>query len=493
MKTASGATAVQVVWSRRGGYAQVEHLGSAHDEVELTALRRAAQTRMHEGEVPLDLGLAAPTRSAPFRVVSSRSARLIDAVESGWSALGFDHVVDDKVFRLEVLARLVEPTSKRDSLRVLAELGVDWVPSYRTVKRCLVRVDQRGYRARLEAACVAHCGLQEFMFCLYDVTTLYWETDEADGFRKPGYSKERRLEPQILVGLLTDPAGFPLMARAFEGNKAETTTIAPVLDEFRAAHPGVGVTVVADAGMMSESNLVALERGGYRFIIGGRLPKVPAEVAVWREAHPGEQLADGQVFCSPRPATTRHARQWTVFYQYRAERARRNLHGIDESVRKAHKIIDGAASAKKNRFLKESGATRQIDQALVESARARAGIRSYTTNLDDPDPDHVISAYHQLWHVENTFRMSKHDLRARPAFHHMRERIEAHLTIVFAALAIGRWIETVTGVTLRFFLHTLRPIRQVVLDIAGTHVLGEDPLTADATTILTAIDNMTRH
>ena len=64
------------------------------------------------------------------------------------------------------------------------------------------------------------------------MTTLYFEADVGDGFREPGFSKERRLEPQITVGLLTDAGGFPLMVHAFEGNRAETTTMLPVLTAF---------------------------------------------------------------------------------------------------------------------------------------------------------------------------------------------------------------------------------------------------------------------
>jgi hypothetical protein len=79
--------------------------------------------------------------------------------------------------------------------------------------------------------------------------TLYFETDQGDGFREPGFSKERRLEPQITVGLLTDARGFPLMVHAFEGNEAETKTILPVVQAFIAAHQLPEVTVVADDGM----------------------------------------------------------------------------------------------------------------------------------------------------------------------------------------------------------------------------------------------------
>jgi hypothetical protein len=119
---------------------------------------------------------------------------------------------------------------------------------------------------------------------LYDVTTLWFETDTGDGFREPGFSKERRLDPQITVGLLTDATGMPLMIDAFEGNRAETKTIIPLVRRFVAAHGIAGVTVIADAGMMSEANLADLEDAGWSFIIGGKLPEVPYVIAQWRQA-----------------------------------------------------------------------------------------------------------------------------------------------------------------------------------------------------------------
>lgn len=93
-------------------------------------------------------------------------------------------------------------------------------------------------------------------------TTLWFETDTGDGFREPGFSKERRLKPQITVGLLTDATGAPLMISGFEGNKAETRTMLPVIRRFVEAHGILDVTVVADAGMLSETNLKDIEDAG---------------------------------------------------------------------------------------------------------------------------------------------------------------------------------------------------------------------------------------
>ena len=112
-------------------------------------------------------------------------------------------------------------------------------------------------------------------WCSTTPTALYFETDVGDGFREPGYSKQRRLEPRITVGLLTDARGFPLMVEAFEGNKAETITIIPSIQAFQAAHRFAEVSVVADASMLSDSNLWVLSGAGLRFIVGQKIPGVP--------------------------------------------------------------------------------------------------------------------------------------------------------------------------------------------------------------------------
>jgi hypothetical protein len=171
-------------------------------------------------------------------------------VPSGCSGLE-DAAGGDDVFRHLVLARIIEPASKLDSLRVLEEAGVP-AASYRTVKRRLAACAEEEWRQRLPEACAAHAGLGPASLVLYDVSTLYFETGQGDGFREPGFSKERRLEPQITIGLLTGQDGFPLMVSAFEGTKADT--MLPVTGKFLAAHRLPDVTVVADAGMISEAN-----------------------------------------------------------------------------------------------------------------------------------------------------------------------------------------------------------------------------------------------
>jgi hypothetical protein len=471
-------------WHR--GSRDIEHIGSAHDDVRLELLKAVAGQRLAAGQGELDLGLDTAAPGGPLPITASRMGCLLDALEHAYRVLGFGVAArDDRVFRDLVLARIIEPVSKLDSLRVLEEAGAA-VTSYRTLLRRLPVYAQDSWRQGLSAACAAHARLGAASLVLYDVSTLYFETDTGDGFRESGFSKERRLEPQITIGLLTGQDGFPLMVSAFEGNKAETKTMLPVIEAFMAAHDLPDVTVVADAGMISEANQKDIEAAGLSFILGMKIPRIPYAVAQWRREHPGEQIPDGHVFTQPWPAGPNGGRRdQVIYYQHRADRARRTLRGIDEQVKKAEQAVAGNAPVKRNRFIQLSGGTRSVNRELEEKARALAGIKAYATNLaacPDGTPvtaEFVIGAYHQLFEIERSFRMAKSDLQARPIYHRLRDSIEAHLTIVFAALAVSRWIEARTGWSIRKFVKTARRYRTIQIR-AGTHTItAADPIPDD--------------
>jgi hypothetical protein len=292
VRTASGATAVQIAERVGGRDKVIEHLGSAHSEAELAVLMQAGRQKMHEGQGELDLGLG-ERGSREAVVVGQRSRVLIEVVEGAWRQLGFDVVGDEAFFQL-VLARLVEPTSKADSVRVLTELGL--AAAHRnTFTATLKRCGQRGYRDQIATACFTQAATSgDVSLVLYDVTTLYFEAEHEDDLRKVGFSKERRVDPQIVVGLLVDRAGFPLEIGCYEGNKAETTTIVPIVKGFQARHNLSDMVVVADAGMLSAGNLKGLDEAGLRFIVGSRVTKAPADLASHFRWH-GDAFTDGQL------------------------------------------------------------------------------------------------------------------------------------------------------------------------------------------------------
>lgn len=487
VKTASNATAVQIVHSNRRGSRDIEHIGSAHTPAEVEVLKAVARQRLHANQETFDFGDGRPA-GATLPILSTQSQQLWDVLCLAYSTLGFDAATGrDEVFQALVLARLIEPTSKLATIRVLEEIGIP-APSYPTINRRLPCYANPDWRQRLAQACSSHVGLGPATLVLYDVTTLYFETDEGDGFREPGFSKERRLDPQITVGLLTDVRGFPLAVHAFEGNTAETKTILPVLQAFAAAHQIPEVTVVADAGMLSEANLAALEDAGLRFIVGARIPEVPYQVGEWRRTHPGEPIGDGQIFVQPwLMGTKTDPRRRTVFYQYRADRARRTLKGIDQQIAKAEKAVAGHAAVKRNRFVQLTGATKSVNRELEAKARALAGLKGYVTNLEAPTAEYVMAAYHQLWQIEKSFRMSKTDLRARPVFHHKRHSIDAHLTIVFAALAVTRWLERRSSWSIKKLITRLRRYHTIQIQAGDQIITAADPLPDD---IRAALDRL---
>src|SRR4029077_12141373 len=116
-------------------------------------------------------------------------------------------------------------------------------------------------------------------------------------------------------------------------------------------------------------------------------------------------------------------------------------------------------TARTPRFVKTTNGSRTLDEAALTRARRLAGLKGYVTNIgaDVMPAGEVIASYHDLWHVEQSFRMSKTDLRARPMFHHTKDAIEAHLTIVFTALAVSREAQNRTGIAIRSLVRQLRP------------------------------------
>ena len=252
------------------------------------------------------------------------------------------------------------------------------------------------------------------------------------GSASPGFLQERRLEPQITIGLLTDHTGFPLMVEAFEGNKAETLTMIPTIKSFMAAHDLPDVTVVADAGMVSAANQKAIEDAGLHSSSarGSRPSRTSSRHGA--KQHPGQDLPDGHVFTSrgrpgrPTGAVTTRSTTST------RPTGPRTLKGIDEQVAKAERAVAGKTPVKRNRFVKLTGGDRSVNRALEAKARSLAGLKGYVTNPTRRSPTATaIGAYHRLFQIEKSFRMSKRP--SSPAdLPHKRESIDAHLTVVFA-------------------------------------------------------------
>lgn len=533
VRTASGATAIQIAESVEGRRRIVRHVGSARDEAELGLLIAEAQRLLgDDAQNELDLGLTPvvpkavfvpapsqeliPGQPAPRRwvrrahVLKTNAGLLFDVLAGVYTDLGFD-AVGDEVFRDLVIARIVEPTSLLDIDRVLAELG-RVSASHSTRKRTLRRAHAGDYRSTIAAACFNHAATAgDVSLVLYDVTTLYFEADKEDDLRKVGYSKERRVDPQIVVGLLVDRHGFPLEIGCFEGNRAETLTIIPIIKQFQDRHQIADMVVVADAGMLSASNLRDLDDANLRFIVGSRITKAPKDLESHFRWH-GDAFTDGQIIDTITPRDHRgtavktsdpakraepvwdprlHEKSWRAVWAYSSKRAVRDNKTLTLQENKARAVVDGEKTARTPRFVKTRNGAAVLDEASLARARRLIGLKGYVTNIEAElmPAAEVIASYHDLWHVEQSFRMSKTDLAARPIFARTRDAIEAHLTIVFAALAVSRTVQNRTGLSIRQFLRMLKPLRSATIEINGVINTFPPAIDPEIETILTTLGN----
>jgi hypothetical protein len=437
---------------------------------------------------------------------------LFDVVAGVYGDLGFD-ALSDRVFRDLVVARVVEPTSLLDVDRVLVDLG-RVSASLSTRKRTLKRCFDGRYREQLARLCFSRAVVAgDLSLVLYDVTTLRTEAGKEDDFRKVGYSKDRSVDPQVVVGLLTDRCGFPLEIGCFEGNKAEKYTILPLVEQFSARHELERIVVVADAGMLSAANLSALERAGHWFIVGSRTTKAPTDL----ESHfhwCGDFFTDGQIVDTLTPKIGQnldndpclraepvwdrdtYPGSWRALWHYSAKRFARDNRTLTAQENRAMRAINGEKPARKPRFVKTSTKGLSLDTVALARARRLAGLKGYVTNIpaNIASATEIITHYHDLWHIEQSFRISKNDLAARPLFARTRDAIEAHLTIVFAALAIAHTIQNQTGQSIRRTIRTLRPLRSATIKLNGiTQTIPPEPNPEQQAILNTIHHTKTRH
>ncbi|HCM94892.1 MAG TPA: IS1634 family transposase [Glutamicibacter sp.] len=493
----------------------MEHIGSANTDAELALLLRSAEQRLHPGQQAFDFGDVEqepvsldqvadwaksaelsnvhPDRGRPrtgttgaAKVVASPATELWDILTAAYARLGFE-VLDDEGFRAMVLARLIEPTSKADTIRVLDDICAPH-PSLRTLFRSQHRCHNEDYKDTLAKAMIAYrtqtVGLGAMI--MYDVTTLHFESKKEDDLRKVGMSKEHRVDPQIQVGLLVDPAGFPLEMHMFAGNKAETTTIVPVVQAFQERHGITDMVVVADAGMLSAANLTALEDAGFKFIVGSRMAKAPYDLQEHFDTK-GNRFANGQILDSTRVmGVGAKGRERRVIYQWAAKRFVTDNRNINLMERLAMDIAEGTSQMRKARFVKTTGTKPEVDEARIELARMLAGLKGYVTNIEQSvmKGQQVLDSYHDLWQVEASFRMTKSDLSARPVFHRDEDASDAHLTVVFAALAIGRHLQEISGMSLKRIITDLKGVRSAKIQVNGDYVVIPAEISAELRELL---------
>jgi transposase len=354
--------------------------------------------------------------------------------------IGFNAVEED-LFRHLVITRLVYPVSKLKTVDYLFKYKGVQISVY-SIYRYLDKLHNK-HKDLIQQISLQHTlklFSNKIAVVFYDVTTLYFEAADEDDFRKTGFSKDgKHQQPQIVLGLLVSEGGYPLDYDVFEGSKYEGDTLIPVIEHFAAKHQPEELIVVADAGLLSNKNIKALQDKQYQYILGGRIKNESNPV---KQAILSLKLQDKQSTELIKHDNTR------LIVNYKQARADKDAHNRKKGLQSLEKKITTGMLSKNhinnkgyNKYLKVEGkATIRIDYEKYNDDAQWDGLKGYITNTTLPK-EAVIEKYSQLWLIEKTFRISKSDLQIRPVYHHLKKRIEAHICIAFAACKIYKELE----------------------------------------------------
>lgn len=443
-----GTTSVQIIHKRYGKYKVVETLGtsSSPDEIEKLAIEArnkidlpANRSRLFSVLSETDLAIKNFADNLSNLQIHTVGPEIIFGTL--FDQIGFN-AIKDNLFRHIVIARLVYPASKLKT--------VDYLRRYRGIKievdaiyRFLDRLNEK-YKETAERIAFEHTKkiLKNITIVFYDMTTLYFETEDEDDLRKIGFSKDGKFQnPQIMLGLLVGENGYPIGYDIFEGNTFEGRTLLPVIESIRDKYGFDQPIVVADAGLLSRDNLKNLADKKYKFIIGARIKneteKIKQEIIAKTRG-----LENGQNVILDKSDKTR------LIISYSDKRRKKDKHNREKGIKKLQEKIKTGKLTKSsinnrgyNKFLKLNGSVVAIlDSDKIKNDELWDGLKGYATNTR-LEADKIIKNYSHLWQIEKAFRISKTDLRIRPIFHYRKNRIAAHICISFVAYAILKELE----------------------------------------------------
>jgi transposase len=480
-KTGSGNTAVQIVQRFAHQTKIIKHLGSAKDKEALDDLFTLAYQYIREAEQTIPLFPEVKGGREQTHLVDPEKLEFTKTYHHFayeffsffYERNGFHKIVNPILKDLAIM-RLIEPTSKQESIELLKEYFRITYGNDRLYNGLRLLHSQKEQTEQIAITYAKKNLSFDFSLVFYDVTTLYFETFKADedttddkgnktiGFRKNGFGKEPKIgQPIIVIGLLVNNDGYPLAVEMFSGKTFEGHTILPVVKNLKERYGIKTLTIVADAAMLSLDNTKALADSHLHYIVGARMGGIGQDLL----------LKIAKRLNKTENKYIRLQTDWgTLICDYSDKRAAKDRSDRKKQIAKAQYQIDNPGKVKrKNRFvMEETKATLTLNQLLIEQDTLREGIKGYYTNLKKVPSRLIVKRYHDLWHVEKAFRIAKSDLAARPIFHHKKENIEAHIIIVFVSLCIAKSIELLSHLSIKKVKKTVWP----VLDIEFTDTLS---------------------
>lgn len=438
----SGIISVQVIAKIKGKSKLLKTIGSSNDAQKIDELVKEGHQFISRfgGQKTLNFSDEASLYKSVLENISSHTevgtqyllGRIFDDI-------GFNAIEGD-LFRQLVLSRLIFPVSKMKTSDLLDRYhGMDYpvqqiyryMDKFHSERKELVQQISYQHTKKILG------GKVNIVF--YDVTTLYFETDNEDNLRKTGFSKEgKHQNPQIVLGLLVSKNGYPLAYDIYEGNKFEGHTMLPVLDSFKKKYDLEQLVIIADSGLLSNANIEDLQSREYEFILGARIKNEKHDI---QRKILSLELKNGESAVVNRD-------ELRLIISYSDSRAKKDYENRRKGLIKLEKRINTGKLTKSNinnrgynKYLKLKGEIEiTLDHQKFEADGAWDGLKGYLTNAK-MSKDEIIENYGHLWQIEKAFRVSKTDLKIRPIYHRLQHRIETHICISFVAYKIYKELE----------------------------------------------------
>jgi transposase len=475
----SSRTSVQIVKSLRKGDRVVQkivrHVGVAKDEDILATLKQLAESIKEKLEARPQDSLFSPEELAQMSHQGTEGekssdydvnlknieeeSRIVRGIHEVYGAL-FDelqfHSIFTKstkatvrLFRDIVLARIANPKSKRGSVDFLEEdFGISL--NLDLVYRMMDRLDEKAVERLNDLAYQNTKSLfkEKIDVIFFDCTTIYFESFTEDDFKKNGYSKDLKFnQPQVLLALMVTKEGLPIGYQAFPGDMYEGHTIIPIIKEARKKYELDKVIFVADAGMLSRENLKEMEElkeHHIEYIVGARLKNLPDNLK--------EQVLGKSNYKTVEEGLSINTFAYndrTLIVSHSDKRARKDAHEREKALDRLKKKLEKSKNLKEylsnygyKKYLQLKGKnTIELNQEKIKEDQKWDGLHGVITNAENLSNEEILNQYHNLWQVENAFRITKQDLRVRPIFHWKPERVRAHLAICFTAYTLVKYME----------------------------------------------------
>lgn len=378
--------------------------------------------------------------------------------------VGFHHIVKNparkkasvELIKEMVMTRIASPASKRRSVEMLErEYGV--CIDVNAVYRAMDYIDEQAIK-KIGALAYQHTtdliGTRVNVV-FYDCTTLYFESFQEDELKQNGYSKDNKCnQAQVLLSIIVTKSGLPLGYELFAGSTYEGDTLKTALDTLKKTYLIDKVVVVADAALLSKKNMELLEEHQQEFILGARIKNMPAAITrkildkdSYKPLESEEQ--ENKAAEMTLQEILLEEGKYRLIVTYSSLRAAKDKHDREKAIAQLSKRMSRSKNPTSllsnygyKKFVKVEGeATLVQDEEKIKKAEQWDGLHGILTNIKDQTTVEVLKQYKGLWQVEETFRISKHDLSMRPIFHWTPRRIKSHIALCFMALVCVRMAE----------------------------------------------------